>query len=62
MSEKKETYEVVDVNEYFKEKPCAQCTECGRKTWTEKEVNKICGMSQPDGMRCSGRMWPPANR
>jgi len=36
--------------------PLAQCSVCGRKTWSADDINRECGMPQPQGFVCGGRM------
>lgn len=38
----------------------AACTGCGRKSWTADEIDRACGMTQPNGEACAGtfaRVW-----
>lgn len=38
--------------------PTAQCDRCGRKLWGIFDIPNICGMRQPDGSRCGGKINP----
>lgn len=35
--------------------PLAQCSRCGRQTWSTSEVGTEDCMTQPDGQPCGGR-------
>lgn len=36
--------------------PVARCDRCHRSTWDEAAVGNVCGMPQPDGVRCTGAL------
>ena len=38
--------------------PACQCSVCERKSWDLGMVAQRCGMPQPNGDRCDGRMQP----
>jgi hypothetical protein len=38
--------------------PLAQCSRCGRKTWSESQVGAEDRMTMPDGSPCGGRFGP----
>lgn len=37
--------------------PLCECTVCGRKSWAADDINRGCGLPQPQpGVICGGRM------
>jgi hypothetical protein len=40
--------------ELFNDDVYQRCSKCGRKTWTRRQFNDACGMTQPDGSKCMG--------
>lgn len=46
-----------ELDDWINEKPKAECSVCGRKTWDESEIAKPCKMPQPNGKLCSGVMY-----
>lgn len=41
--------------------PFATCSGCGRKSWASSSWGMKCGMTQPGGALCDGRLAPPAS-
>lgn len=39
--------------------PHWQCSGCGRKSWAPRDAGRLCGMPQPDGQTCAGRLSAP---
>lgn len=46
--------EYIRIDDILDKPPVAQCTRCGRKTWSSSEVNTEDRMTQPDGQPCGG--------
>jgi hypothetical protein len=43
------------LEELFNDDVYQRCSKCGRKTWARRQFNDVCGMTQPDGSKCTGR-------
>lgn len=35
-----------------------RCSKCRRCTWDEKEIGSRCGVTQPNGQKCTGVFIP----
>jgi hypothetical protein len=34
--------------------PCQRCSRCGRATYTKTAFGSVCGLTQPNGLKCDG--------